>query len=213
MLQLALALACIAPMASQDPTSGAPPRGGDRLTGAPFASRSAVIARHGMAATSHPLASQAALDVLKAGGSAVDAAIAANAVLALAEPTGSGLGGDLFAIVWDPRSERLHGLNASGRSPRGLSLAQLRELVGERGRIPSLGPLPVSVPGASAAGAPCTSASASSRWPRCSRRRSATPPRASRSRRRSPTTGAATRARSSVRRSRSATCRASARRS
>jgi len=145
---LALVLAALAPMASQGKPADGGRLGGDRLTGAPFASRSAVIARHGMAATSHPLASQAAIDVLKAGGSAVDAAIAANAVLALSEPTGSGLGGDLFAMVWDPESERLYGLNASGRSPRGLSLEKLRELVGERGAIPSLGPLPVSVPGA-----------------------------------------------------------------
>lgn len=154
MLRIALALLASIPMSSKDNTGSkdrAPPtqrEGGDRIAGAPFASRSAVIARHGMAATSHPLASQAAVDVLKAGGSAVDAAIAANAVLALAEPTGCGLGGDLFAIVWDPASKKLHGLNASGRAPRGLSLAQMRELVGERGKIPSLGPLSVSVPGA-----------------------------------------------------------------
>jgi gamma-glutamyltranspeptidase/glutathione hydrolase len=148
MLRLALVLAALSSMASQDPSSDGGALGGDRLAGAPFASRSAVIARHGMAATSHPLASQAAVDVLKAGGSAVDAAIAANAVLALAEPTGCGLGGDLFAIVWDPEGKRLHGLNASGRSPRGLTLAELKERLGERDRIPSVGPLPVSVPGA-----------------------------------------------------------------
>ena len=148
MLRFALALAALMPVASQGKASQAPRAGGDRLAGAPFASRSAVIARNGMAATSHPLASQAAVEILKAGGSAVDAAIAANAVLALAEPTGCGLGGDLFALVWDPQSKRLHGLNASGRSPRGLTLEKLRERVGERGKIPSLGPLPVSVPGA-----------------------------------------------------------------
>src|SRR5262245_2775699 len=92
----------------------------DRITGRPFATRSEVFARHGMAATSHPLATQIAVDVLKAGGSAVDAAIAANAALGLMEPTGCGLGGDLFAIVWDARTKKLHGLNASGRSPLGL---------------------------------------------------------------------------------------------
>ena len=122
MLRIALALLASLPMSLQDKAPGAERAGGDRLAGAAFASRSAVFARHGMAATSHPLASQAAVDILKAGGSAVDAAIAANAVLALAEPTGSGLGGDLFAMVWDPASKKLYGLNASGRSPRGLTL-------------------------------------------------------------------------------------------
>ena len=118
----------------------------DRITGRRWATRSEVIARNGMAATSQPLATQAALDVLKAGGSAVDAAIAANAVLALVEPTGCGLGGDLFAIVWDAQAEELSGLNASGRSPQSLSFARLRELCPD-GRIPKYGPLPVSVPG------------------------------------------------------------------
>ncbi len=122
--------------------------GGDRVSDAPFATRSPVLARHAMAATSQPLASQIALDVLKKGGSAVDAAIAANAALALMEPTGCGLGGDLFAIVWDPDSKRLHGLNASGPSPRGLTLEKLREELGDRNQVPLFGPLPVSVPGA-----------------------------------------------------------------
>ena len=117
----------------------------DRVTGAAFATRSEVIAPHGMAATSHPLATQIALDILRRGGSAVDAAIAANAALGLMEPTGNGIGGDLFAIVWDADSGKLHGLNASGRSPRGLSL----EWFIENGHtsIPRYGPLPVSVPG------------------------------------------------------------------
>jgi len=118
---------------------------GDRPAGRPFATRSEVIARHGMAATSQPLATLTAVEILKAGGSAVDAAIAANAVLALTEPTGCGIGGDLFAIVWDGKEQRLHGLNASGRSPSALS----RDEFTRRGltRIPSLGVLPISVPG------------------------------------------------------------------
>ena len=127
-----------------------PAMAGDRVTGKPFASRSEVIALHGMAATSHPLATNAALDILKDGGSAVDAAIAANATLGLVEPTGNGIGGDLFAIVWDARTQRLHGLNASGRSPKSLSLEKLREVLKAQGleRLPPQGPLPVSVPGA-----------------------------------------------------------------
>jgi gamma-glutamyltranspeptidase/glutathione hydrolase len=118
----------------------------DRSHDLAFATRSVVHAQNGMAATSHPLATQIAVDVLKAGGSAVDAAIAANAALGLMEPTGCGIGGDLFAIVWDPKTGRLHGYNGSGRSPRGLSLDTLREKAGDA--IPSFGPLPVSVPGA-----------------------------------------------------------------
>jgi gamma-glutamyltranspeptidase / glutathione hydrolase len=120
---------------------------GNRPTGLDFATRSPVVAQNGMAATSQPLASQIALDILKAGGSAVDAAIAANAALGLMEPTGNGIGGDLFAIVWDPESGRLHGLNASGRSPMGLSLEELRRAVGDAETIPLWGALPVSVPG------------------------------------------------------------------
>lgn len=118
---------------------------GDRLTGAAFATRSEVIARHGMAATSQPLATQAALGVLQRGGSAVDAAIAANAVLALVEPTGCGPGGDLFAIVWSAADQKLFGLNGSGRSPAALTLAEFER----RGlkKIPSRGALPVTVPG------------------------------------------------------------------
>jgi gamma-glutamyltranspeptidase/glutathione hydrolase len=117
----------------------------DRITGRTFASRSEIIAQHGMAATSQPLATQAAIDILKKGGTAVDAAIAANAVLGLVEPTGCGVGGDLFAIVWDAKTQKLYGLNASGRSPRKLT----REWFKQNGysRIPALGALPVSVPG------------------------------------------------------------------
>ena len=119
----------------------------DRITGEPFATRSEVIAKQGMAATSQPLATQVAIDVLKQGGNAIDAAIAANATLGLMEPTGNGIGGDLFAIVWIQSEKKLYGLNASGRSPKSLSLEKLREEIGESNRIPPLGPLPVSVPG------------------------------------------------------------------
>ena len=120
--------------------------GYDRNTGLPFASRSEVIASNGMAATSHPLTTQIALDVLKAGGNAIDAAIAANAALGLMEPTGNGIGGDLFAIVWDASSGELVGLNASGRAPALMTLEYFREQ--GLGDIPKYGPLPVSVPGA-----------------------------------------------------------------
>ena len=120
--------------------------GGDRLTGAPYA-RSPVVAQNGMAATSQPLASQVAVDVLKSGGSAVDAAIAANAMLGLVEPTGNGIGGDLFAIVYDPETDAVYGLNASGRSPQDLSYEEMREELDGADQIPFFGPLPVSVPG------------------------------------------------------------------
>lgn len=117
----------------------------DRVTGLNFATRSELIAENGMAATSHPLATQIALDILKKGGSAADAAIAANAALGLMEPTGSGVGGDLFAIVWDAEEEKLYGLNASGRSPQSISLEYFKEKGMDK--IPAYGPLPVSVPG------------------------------------------------------------------
>ena len=122
----------------------------DRITDAAFATRSEVFAPHAMAATSQPLVTQIALDTMKRGGNAVDAAIAANAALGLMEPVGSGIGGDLFAIVWDAKTKKLYGLNGSGRSPRSLSLAQLRADLAKRGEteIPPFGPLPVSVPGA-----------------------------------------------------------------
>ncbi|RUT78453.1 gamma-glutamyltransferase [Ancylomarina longa] len=117
----------------------------DRITGLPFASRSEVISQHGMACTSQPLATQVALDILKKGGNAVDAAIAADATLGLMEPTGSGIGGDIFVIIWDAKTKKLYGLNGSGRSPKSLSL----EYFIDHGykKIPSYGPLPVSVPG------------------------------------------------------------------
>ena len=117
----------------------------DRITGHNFATRSEVIAQNGMACTSQPLATQVALDVLKAGGNAVDAAIAANAVLGLMEPTGNGIGGDIFVIVWDARTKKLYGLNGSGRSPYELN----RDYFIKNGysKIPSHGALSVSVPG------------------------------------------------------------------
>lgn len=117
----------------------------DRITGHDFATRSEVIARNGMAATSQPLATQVALDILKKGGNAIDAAIAANAMLGVVEPTGAGIGGDLFAIIWSADKMKLYGLNASGRSPRSLK----RNYFIENGYdyIPLHGPLPVSVPG------------------------------------------------------------------
>lgn len=121
----------------------------DRITGRDFATRSEVIAPHAMVATSHPLATQIGLQVMREGGSAVDAAIAANAALGLMEPTGCGIGGDLFAIVWDAKSEKLYGLNASGRSPRGLTYEMLAEELEKLGRedLPPYGMLPISVPG------------------------------------------------------------------
>lgn len=117
----------------------------DRITGHDFATRSEVIALNGMACTSQPLATQVALDILKKGGNAIDAAIAANAVLGLVEPTGSGIGGDLFAIIWSEQNQKLFGLNASGRSPRSLKLSYFKDNAYEF--IPATGPLPVSVPG------------------------------------------------------------------
>ncbi len=118
----------------------------DRITGEPFATRSEVLGQNGMVATSHPLATQIGLDILKSGGNAIDAAIAANAALGLMEPTGCGVGGDLFAIVWDGKTKKLYGLNASGRSPQKLTLDYFQKEGMEK--IPSYGPLPVSVPGA-----------------------------------------------------------------
>jgi gamma-glutamyltranspeptidase / glutathione hydrolase len=117
----------------------------DRITGHDFATRSEVIARNGMAATSQPLATQVALDILKKGGNAIDAAIAANAVLGVVEPTGAGIGGDLFAIIWSADKGKLYGLNGSGRSPRSLKLEHFSENGMEF--VPSYGPLPVTVPG------------------------------------------------------------------
>ena len=118
----------------------------DRIIGKDFATRSEVIATNGMAATSHPLATQAAIDVLKDGGNAIDAAIAANAVLGLVEPTGCGIGGDLFAIVWIEEDKKLYGLNSSGPAPQDMSIKKLKAMGIEK--IPPYGALPVTVPGA-----------------------------------------------------------------
>ena len=117
----------------------------DRITGANFSTRSEVISQNGMVATSHPLATQIGIDILKQGGNAIDAAIAANAALGLMEPTGSGIGGDLFAIIWSAKDKKLYGLNASGRSPESLNLQYFKDK--NMTKIPSFGPLPVSVPG------------------------------------------------------------------
>jgi len=120
--------------------------GQDRITGQLFSTRSEVLAQNGMVATSHPLATQIGIDILQSGGNAIDAAIAANAALGLMEPTGCGIGGDLFAIVWDADSKKLYGLNASGRSPKSLTLEYFEKM--NMNEIPAWGPLPVSVPGA-----------------------------------------------------------------
>ncbi len=122
----------------------------DRVTGKTFATRSEVIGQNGMVATSQPLATQIGLQVLQDGGNAIDAAIAANAALGLMEPTGSGIGGDLFAIVWSAEDRKLYGLNASGRAPLGMSYEDLKKELEKREResIPAYGVLPISVPGA-----------------------------------------------------------------
>jgi len=120
----------------------------DRITGKHFATRSEVIASHGMAATAQPLATEIAIDILKQGGSTVDAAIAANAALGLMEPISCGVGGDLLAIVWDAKSQKLYGINGSGRSPMGLSFDQLKSELDrlDSKQIPRFGVLPINVP-------------------------------------------------------------------
>lgn len=130
----------------------APPQGGGR-GGDHFSSRSPVLATHGVAATRQPLATQVAIDIMKQGGNALDAAIAANATLGLMTPVVNGIGGDIFVIIWDPKSQKLYGYNGSGRSPLGRSLDDMIEKVGDHKRgeisaIPAYGSLPVTVPGA-----------------------------------------------------------------
>jgi gamma-glutamyltranspeptidase/glutathione hydrolase len=121
----------------------------DRVTGKNFATRSEVVATHGMVCTSVPAATQVGLEILKRGGSAVDAAIAANATLGLMEPVSNGVGGDLFAIVYSAKENKLYGINGSGRSPLGLSYDQMKTELTKlhRETIPPLGMLPISVPG------------------------------------------------------------------
>lgn len=122
-------------------------RGGDRPVGASFASRTAAYGLSGAAGTAHPLATQAGIDILKRGGSAVDAAIAINACLGLLEPTANGIGGDVYAMIWDPKAKKLAGLAGSGKSPRGLDLATVRSRA-KGGTLPAYGAISVSVPGA-----------------------------------------------------------------
>ncbi|MEE4212564.1 MAG: gamma-glutamyltransferase, partial [Parvularcula sp.] len=137
-------LAAMSPAAAQEPGELGT---GARAVGADW-SRSPVYAQHGIAATAHPLASQIAVDILRQGGSAVDAAIAANAALGLMEPVANGVGGDLFAIVWDPKTKKLYGYNGSGRAPKGRSYDDLIEALDGAEELPPLGSLPVTVPGA-----------------------------------------------------------------
>jgi len=145
----ALAGPALAASRQENPNRDRPDvRPGDRIDGATFASRSAAWGVHGAAATAHPLATIAALDMLRAGGSAVDAAIAANAVLGYGEPISCGIGGDCFVMLWDPKTKKVVGLNGSGRSPRGLSLETVRKRATPKGMIPSHGAISVSVPGA-----------------------------------------------------------------
>ena len=121
----------------------------DRITGKNFATRSEVLATHGMVCTSVPAATEVGIEILKRGGSAVDAAIAANATLGLMEPVSNGVGGDLFAIVYSAKENKLYGINGSGRSPLGLSYEQMRAELDKlhRKTIPPRGMLPISVPG------------------------------------------------------------------
>jgi gamma-glutamyltranspeptidase/glutathione hydrolase len=122
-----------------------PARAADRTEGRMLATRSVVHARHGMVAAAHPLAAQIGVDVLKAGGSAVDAAIAVNAALGVLEPVACGIGGDLYALVWVAAENRLHGLNGAGRAPRALTADKVPPL--PDGTIPVYSPFAWTVPG------------------------------------------------------------------
>jgi gamma-glutamyltranspeptidase/glutathione hydrolase len=118
---------------------------GDRPAGNPRSTRSVVMARNGLMATSQPLASAAGLRVLQQGGNAIDAAVTAAAVLAVVEPTMNGLGGDLFALVYDAKTKKVHGLNASGRAAAAATPAEFARR--KLDDIPYRGVLSVSVPG------------------------------------------------------------------
>ena len=120
---------------------------GDRPSGASFSSRSAAMGCSGAAGTAHPLATFVAIEMLKKGGSAIDAAIAANAVLGFVEPVSSGIGGDCYAMIWDPKLNKVVGLAGSGRSPKALTLETVRSRA-KNGALPSYGAVTVSVPGA-----------------------------------------------------------------
>jgi gamma-glutamyltranspeptidase / glutathione hydrolase len=120
---------------------------GDRISGASFASRSAAMGCSGAAGTAHPLATMTAIEILKKGGSAIDAAVAANAVLGFVEPTSSGIGGDCYAMIWDPKLSKVVGLAGSGRSPKALTLETARSRA-KNGVLPAYGAISVSVPGA-----------------------------------------------------------------
>jgi gamma-glutamyltranspeptidase/glutathione hydrolase len=120
---------------------------GDRPSGASFSTRSAALGCNGAAGTAHPLATQVAIEILKRGGSAADAAIAANAVLGFVEPTSSGLGGDSFALLWDPKLNKVLSMASSGKSPQSLTLATARQRA-VNGVLPKLGAISVSTPGA-----------------------------------------------------------------
>jgi gamma-glutamyltranspeptidase/glutathione hydrolase len=144
----ALATSALAQSRPGNPNLNRPDvKSGDRIDGATFASRSAAWGVHGAAATAHPLATLTAIEILKKGGSAIDAAIAANACLGLLEPIACGIGGDCFVMLWDPKTKKVVGLNGSGRSPKGLSLETVRSRA-KNGLIPSFGAISVSVPGA-----------------------------------------------------------------
>jgi gamma-glutamyltranspeptidase/glutathione hydrolase len=143
---LAASLAFCGPVRLEAQSAGRSAISGyDRSGANPAKSRSAAVAKHGMVATSQPLAVQAGLDVLRAGGNAADAAIAANAVMGLVEPMSCGIGGDLFVLYWDAKTQKLYGLNASGRSPFALNMEVFRQR--QLAVIPSEGPLSWSIPG------------------------------------------------------------------
>jgi gamma-glutamyltranspeptidase / glutathione hydrolase len=151
MLRLLILLPIVlaaSPLSAQQPDPLERTGSGDRYFPPYFAMRSAVIAPHAMAATSQPLATQVALDVMRRGGNAIDAAIAANAVIGFLEPTGNGIGGDLFVVLWSAEEQRLVGLNASGRAPRGVTLEQVRADVGDAEEIPFRHGHALTVPGA-----------------------------------------------------------------